>query len=315
MNAGPRTTDRPRTTARPRTGRPRSGVIADVLEWYDRAARDLPWRREECTPWGVMVSEFMLQQTPVNRVLGPWHTWLQRWPTPSDLAAEDSAEAVAAWGRLGYPRRALRLHAAARVIRDQHAGRVPDDLESLRALPGVGEYTAAAIASFGFGRRTPVVDTNVRRVLARLELPEGEQSPGVADRQRALDWLPEDAATAARWAAASMELGALVCTARSPDCGSCPVRDDCAWLAAGRPESSAPRRTQTWEGTDRQCRGVLLAALRAHRDGLTREQLVALWEDAAQAERCLDSLLDDGLARSRDEVGAAGAGEHHRITL
>ena len=268
-----------------------------ILSWYDEHARDLPWRRAEATPWGVMVSEFMLQQTPVNRVLGPWHEWMRRWPTPAALAETPSAEAVAAWGRLGYPRRALRLHAAAVAIVAEHGGVVPSSVDELRALPGVGEYTAAAIASFGFRRRAPVVDTNVRRVLARLELPEGEQPASVADRERALAWLPQDSATAARWAAASMELGALVCTARSPDCEACPVRGDCAWLAAGRPESVQPRRVQAWHGTDRQCRGVLLAALREHRDGRTPEQLLTLWDDRQQAERCLASLLVDGLAR------------------
>lgn len=282
--------------------RPRPEIVADILTWYDHHHRDLPWRRPECTPWGVMVSEFMLQQTPVHRVLGPWAEWMHRWPTPDDLAAASSADAVAAWGRLGYPRRAQRLHAAARAIVERHGGRVPSDLDDLRALPGVGEYTAAAIASFGHGRRAVVVDTNVRRVLARLENPEGDSAPPSAarDRARAQAWVPDDAPTAARWAAASMELGALVCTARAPDCDACPVNADCAWLAAGRPASTAPHRTQAWEGTDRQCRGVLLADLRTHRDGRTPEQLLALWPDRAQAERCLASLLADGLAQRVD---------------
>jgi len=279
--------------------RPRSEIVADVLTWYDENARDLPWRREECSPWGVMVSEVMLQQTPVMRVLPVWHAWMQRWPTPADLAAEESGEAVAAWGRLGYPRRAKRLHAAARAIVDHHAGQVPADPEVLRGLPGIGDYTAAAIASFGYRRRAAVVDTNVRRLQARLDLAEGETSSTTrADKERALRWMPLDAADACRWAAASMELGALVCTARSPACEACPVSGDCAWLAAGRPTSSAPRRVQPWQGTDRQCRGVLLAALREQRGGLQLEPLLSHWrEDPDQAERCLQSLLDDELVQ------------------
>ena len=279
----------------------RADVVQAVLDWYDHHARDLPWRRKDCSSWGVMVSEFMLQQTPVNRVLGPWQAWLHRWPTPAALAADPVAEAVAAWGRLGYPRRAQRLHAAATAIVADHDGLVPRELDDLRALPGVGDYTAAAIASFGYGQRAVVVDTNVRRVLARLELPEGEQPPSVEDRRRAERWLPTDRATAARWAAASMELGALVCTAQSPNCSACPVSSACAWLAAERPSSTAPRRRQAWEGTDRQCRGVMLAALREHRAGRSREQLLALWPDRAQAERCLASLLADELAQG-DQV-------------
>ena len=200
MDAMPRAVPRPSSEP----GRDRRPLVAAILAWYDEHARDLPWRRAEATPWGVMVSEFMLQQTPVHRVLGPWAEWLHRWPTPDDLAAASSADAVAAWGRLGYPRRAQRLHAAARAIVAEHGGQVPDDLEALRALPGVGEYTAAAIASFGHGRRAVVVDTNVRRLLVRLDSPAGDSEPPsvAADRARALAWLPDDAATAARWAAA-----------------------------------------------------------------------------------------------------------------
>ena len=143
----------------------RQRVVADVTAWFAAHARPLPWREPDCTPWGVMVSEYMLQQTPVARVLPVWAAWLERWPTPAALAAEEPGEAVRAWGRLGYPRRAQRLHAAATAIRDEHGGEVPADFEALRGLPGVGEYTAAAIASFAHGRRHVVLDTNVRRVL------------------------------------------------------------------------------------------------------------------------------------------------------
>ncbi|MDN5725139.1 MAG: A/G-specific adenine glycosylase, partial [Propionibacteriales bacterium] len=156
--------------------RPRT--VRLVLDWYADHQRDLPWRRAGVTPWGVMVSEFMLQQTPVARVLGPWHTWLERWPEPADLAAVPTGEAIRAWGRLGYPRRALRLHAAATVIVDQHGGEVPADHGALLSLPGVGEYTAAAICTFAYGQRHVVLDTNVRRVLARID--SGVAFPGAA---------------------------------------------------------------------------------------------------------------------------------------
>ena len=293
-----------RSTA-PQPGRPRTEIVATILDWYDQNARDLPWRRAEASPWGVMVSEFMLQQTPVNRVLGPWHEWLTRWPTPADLAAEPASEAVRAWGRLGYPRRALRLHAAATTIATEHHNQVPTTAEALRRLPGVGEYTAAAIASFAHGRREPVMDTNVRRVLARIDTPDdASPTPTTADRRRALQWLDAtDDTTAPHWAAASMELGALLCTARNPDCAHCPVATDCQWLAAGKPTSTEPRRVQQWQGTDRQCRGRLMAELRHASSPLARATLLRAVEahhDPEQTARALDSLLTDGLAKETD---------------
>ena len=213
-----------------------------VSDWYDVHARDLPWRRPGASPWSVMVSEYRLQQTPVSRVLPVYEAWMRRWPTPSDLAAAPAGEAVRAWGRLGYPRRALRLHGAATAIVDQHAGEVPDDLAALRALPGVGDYTAAAIASFAFGQRHVVLDTNVRRVLARTCTGQAVAPTAIraGERELARSLLPEDAAQAARWAVASMELGALVCTAAAPRCKVCPVAASCAWRLAGRPRTTDP---------------------------------------------------------------------------
>ena len=282
----------------------RPALVARVAAWYAAHARPLPWRAPDCTPWGVMVSEFMLQQTPVVRVLPAWEAWLSRWPTPAALAAEEPGEAVRAWGRLGYPRRAQRLHAAATAIRDEHGGAVPADLEALRSLPGVGEYTAAAIASFAHGRRHVVLDTNVRRVLARLE--GGQQYPPATltrgERERAAAWLPESDADATAWAASSMELGALICTADAPRCDACPVQEACVWLAAGRPPWDGPPRVgQAYAGTDRQCRGVLLGALRTA-DAASDDTLLALWtSDPAQARRALASLLADGLVRRRPD--------------
>ncbi|HET9858253.1 MAG TPA: A/G-specific adenine glycosylase [Nocardioidaceae bacterium] len=269
-----------------------------ILGWYDEHARALPWREPSASPWAVLVSEFMLQQTPVARVLPVYEQWMATWPTPGDLAAASTGDAVRAWGRLGYPRRALRLHATATTIVAEHDGEVPDNVEELRALTGVGDYTAAAIASFAYGQRHPVLDTNVRRVLARVV--SGVEYPAIsltrAERELATDLLPEDASTAASWAVAVMELGALVCTAASPACGACPVSDVCAWRAAGYPAyDGSPRRGQGYAGTDRQCRGRLLAVLREAHEPVHRSRLDAVWADTDQRARCLAGLLDDGL--------------------
>ena len=271
-----------------------------MIGWYADHARDLPWRAADASPWGIVVSEFMLQQTPVARVLEPWRRWLERWPTPAALAAEEPGEAVRAWGRLGYPRRAQRLHAAATVMVRQHGGRVPSDLSALRALPGVGEYTAAAIASFAFGQRQIVLDTNVRRVLARLADGRAAPPPSLtaAERARAERWLPDEPAVAARWAVAAMELGAQLCTAASPHCAVCPVAAHCRWLAAGYPDNAPTRRPQVYAGTDRQARGALLAVLRETAAPIAGEELLAAWRiDPDQARRALASLLADGLIR------------------
>jgi A/G-specific adenine glycosylase len=275
-----------------------------VIAWYERHARDLPWRAAERTPWGVLVSEVMLQQTPVARVEPVWRQWLDRWPTPAALAAELPGTTIRAWGRLGYPGRALRLHAAAKAIVDLHAGEVPSDYLALRALPGVGEYTAAAVASFAFAERHAVLDTNVRRVLARAI--GGAAFPAIAttaaERTRAESILPADGAAAARWSVAAMELGALVCTARSPRCTSCPIASACAWRLAGFPPYDGPdRRSQTWAGTDRQARGALMAVLRDSPAEVSRPRLDAAWpHNSVQRERALDGLVADGLVEPID---------------
>ena len=280
---------------------PASPLHAPVLGWYAGHARHLPWRRPGTSPWAVLVSEVMLQQTPVARVEPAYLAWLGRWPTPADLAAEPAGEAVRMWGRLGYPRRALRLHAAAVTVVERYAGELPATYEGLRSLPGVGDYTAAAVLSFAYGDRHAVLDTNVRRVLARALGGVAQPPPAltVAERVRAESVLPDEPATAARWAAAVMELGALVCTARGPECAACPLLADCAWQRAGRPPHQGPaRRGQTYEGTDRQARGRLLAVLREHddRDGpVAATALATAWADAEQRDRSLAGLLADGL--------------------
>ena len=270
-----------------------------LLAWFSRNARDLPWRAPGTTPWSVLVSEIMLQQTPVARVVPAHRSWLARWPTPAALAAEPAGEAIRQWGRLGYPRRALRLHETATIVTVRHGGIVPDDIDALLALPGIGSYTAAAVASFAFGQRHAVLDTNVRRVLARLVAgqPRPRRAPSPAERRMAESLLPAEPAVAARWSVAVMDLGALVCTAASPRCADCPVARHCGWLAAGRPEDArSGGRTQRYDGTDRQCRGRLLAVLRDGSGPVTQADLDVVWADRAQLARALDGLVTDGLA-------------------
>jgi A/G-specific adenine glycosylase len=289
----------------------------DVLDWYEGNARDLPWRDPDRTPWGVLVSEVMLQQTPVARVLPVWREWMARWPAPAGLAAEPPAAAIRAWGRLGYPRRALRLHAAAVAILERHGGQVPADHDVLLALPGIGTYTAAAVASFAFGGRHAVLDTNVRRVHARAlgGLEQPGPAPSAGERRLAESLLPDDADRAARWGVAVMELGALVCTARAPRCGQCPIAAACRWRLAGSPPYAGPaRRGQPWAGTDRQVRGRLMAVLRAAAAPVPAGDLAAAVPDGAlrdpgQRGRCLDALVAEGLVEPVGENSFGLPGE------
>lgn len=279
------------------------GTVSILLDWYAEHARDLPWRHADASPWGVLVSEIMLQQTPVARVEPVWREWLARWPEPADLAGEAPGEAVRAWGRLGYPRRALRLHACAVTLVADHAGEVPADLGALLSLPGVGEYTAAAVGAFAFGLRATVVDTNIRRVHARYRTGLAQPAPSLTatERRLAAQLLPDDPRRAARWSVAVMELGALVCTSRAPGCDYCPLRSRCAWVAAGSPAyEGPPRRTQAWAGTDRQCRGRIVAALRESPGALRVVDLAAQWPDPEQFARSLQGLLADRLIEHAD---------------
>ena len=283
---------------------PRSAEIATPLNaWFADNARDLPWRHPGFGAWGVLVSEFMLQQTPVNRVIPLLEAWLRRWPTPAALAASPPADAVRQWANLGYPRRALWLHRAAVEITERHGGVVPRSVEDLLALTGIGDYTARAVAVFAYGDRHPVVDTNTRRVIARII--DGQAHPGAPHRRdlAAMEALmPSDDGAAACFNAAAMELGALVCTARSPRCGSCPVSAICAWRAAGYPDTGDTRKKQAkYEGSDRQARGAILAALReieAHQ--VSAEEVIPAWPDPVQRDRAIDSLVADGLIEAVD---------------
>lgn len=271
----------------------------DIADWYAAGHRDLPWRHPDFPAWGILISEFMLQQTPVARVIPRLDEWLARWPTPADLAAVPPGEAVRAWDRLGYPRRALSLHGAATAIAERHGNRVPSDVDELLALPGVGPYTARAIAAFAYGVRTPVVDTNVRRVLARAL--EGQAEPGPARTARDLAAmeaiLPADAKRARLTNAGAMELGQTVCTARAPRCDECPLAGFCAWRAAGYPDYEGARapRQKRYQGSDRQVRGLILHELRATELPVPADTVSTLWPDAAQLERALAGLLRDGL--------------------
>ncbi|MFF2496200.1 A/G-specific adenine glycosylase [Agromyces sp. NPDC058064] len=271
-----------------------------VNEWFEDAARPLPWRAAEVSPWAVLVSEFMLQQTQVDRVIPRWEAWIRRWPTPASLAAEPAAEAVRAWDRLGYPRRALWLHRAAVEIVERHDGEVPRELDELLALQGVGPYTARAVAAFAFGVRVPVVDTNTRRVIARAVDGNAEPAPPSTTRDLAAmsALLPDAPRTARVFNAAAMELGAVVCTARAPRCADCPIRDRCAWLRAGSPAYDGPRKARQarFEGSDRQVRGIVMRELRAAHRPVTRAELSGVWGDAAQLERAIAGLVADGLA-------------------
>ncbi len=276
-------------------------LAAPLVAWYARTARDLPWRRPGFGAWGTLVSEFMLQQTPVARVIPHLEAWLERWPTPTALAADAPAEAVRQWANLGYPRRALWLHRAAVEIRDRHAGIVPRDVEALLALTGIGDYTARAVAVFAYGDRHPVVDTNTRRVLARV--CDGRAQPGPPARRdlaAMAEILPEDRETAAIVNAAAMELGATVCTARRPRCAACPLAEVCAWRAAGFPDSPDLRRRQArYEGSDRQARGAVLRTLRERAPHpVPLAEVLHDWPDAAQRDRAIDSLIADGLAEA-----------------
>jgi A/G-specific adenine glycosylase len=271
-------------------------LAQEVTAWYVGAARDLPWRRPGVEPWAVLVSEVMLQQTPVSRVLEPYSAWLERWPTAAALAAAPAGEAVRMWGRLGYPRRALRLHAAAGAVVERHGGQLPTSVAELLALPGVGDYTARAVAAFAYRQRVPVVDTNVRRVLARAV--EGVADAAVRRSDLALveSLLPLEPEPAATASVAFMELGALVCTARTPRCPACPLLGSCRWVAAGRPPLAEPvKRPQSWAGSDRQVRGRLMAVLRAAPGPVEPERLVGAWPEPVQRARALDALVADGL--------------------
>jgi A/G-specific adenine glycosylase len=277
--------------------RERAAMVV-VARWFRRSARPLPWRDPGTTPWGVLLSEIMAQQTPVARVAPMWIEWIERWPTPAALADASPADVVRAWGKLGYPRRALNLHAAATRIRDEFGGEVPSDVDALESLPGIGSYTARAVASFAFGQHVPVVDTNIRRVLARAVLGIAEPEPPrtKVDMDLMQSVLPADAVESVAVNAGVMELGAVFCTARTPNCGECPIAEQCAWALAGFPANAGRTRTPQakYEGSVRQARGAILALAR-ERMLITDADITKAVPDPVKRDRALEGLLTDGL--------------------
>ncbi len=261
-----------------------------IVNWFKKNKRDLPWRNT--SPWGVMVSEYMLQQTPVNRVLPKWHEWMKRWPTPKDLAKATPAEVITAWGRLGYPRRALRLHAAAQIIAEDFNNQVPTETHILQTLPGIGEYTAAAITAFAFEQQSLVMDVNIRRLLTRIIDGNEHPKPAPTVKEKASRLALQPTKNAHIWAAATMELGALVCTSKNPICEKCPVISQCNWRKNGYPKTDLVRKSQDWHGTDRKCRGTIVQALRENQS-LTENAIMKLWPNQSQIEKALKTLQAD----------------------
>jgi len=279
-----------------RRGHHHGALRRTVLTFGRSGLRPLPWRATR-DPWAVLVSEVMLQQTSAARVLEPYGRFLRRFPTVSSCAEAPPGDVLRVWTGLGYNRRARNLHRAATVVADRHGGAVPDDLGALRALPGVGPYTARAVLCFAYETDHAVVDVNVARVISRAVVGHGlspartqEVADGLVPRGRG--WL---------WNQALMEIGAVVCTARAPACHRCPLARSCAWAEAGRPppDPAAPRTRQSpFAGSDRQGRGRLVDALRVA--PVTPRRLAAAcgWpDDPGRARRVADALVSEGLAR------------------
>ena len=274
-----------------------------LLDWGERVRRDLPWRRTR-DPWAVLVSELMLQQTQVPRVVARYDEFLRRFPTPDDCATAAVGEVVRAWEGLGYNRRAVDLHRAATRIVARHGGRVPSDLDELLALPGVGAYTARAVLAFAFEHDHGVVDTNAARFLARAVARRRLTAREAQELADAL--VPPGQGWA--WNQAVLDLGAATCTKRTPRCGSCPITQDCTWARAGWPDpdpavgsAGVPGRQSRFDGSDRQGRGRLVQALRTGPVGIDRVPDAAGWPDEPErARRIADGLVAEGLAEYVD---------------
>lgn len=273
-------------------------ALRDSLSaWAEGARRDLPWRRTR-DPWAVLVSELMLQQTQVARVVPRYEAFLARFPTPAAMAAAPAADVLRAWAGLGYNRRALNLHRAAVAVVARHAGVLPASLGELVALPGVGPYTARAVLAFAYEADVGVVEVNSARVLARAV---AGRPLAPAEAQALADALvPAGAGWA--WNQAMLDLGATVCTKSTPRCPACPVVASCAWAGAGGPDPAVGSageggRQSTFAGSDRQGRGRLVDALRLGPVPRAGVAVAAGWPDDPQrAERVAAGLVADGLA-------------------
>jgi len=267
------------------------------MNWFRANARDLPWRATHTTAWQVLVSEIMLQQTPAERVTPAYLAWIERWPDAAALAHASPADVLRQWDRLGYPNRAMRLHQCAKKVTNELGGELPCDYDGLVALPGIGDYTASAILAFAHNKRSVVLDTNIRRVLMRVWNGHERQPQSVSAVERMLadELTPRKDVDAALWSAAVMEFGAVICTARNPQCDHCFIASQCQWALAGKPKSTLAVRTQKFAGTDRQVRGKLMAVLRDASGSVPKSHLDQVWTDGQQRERALDGLVSDGL--------------------
>ena len=293
-----------------------------LLDWYRENRRDLPWRRTR-DPYRIMVSEIMLQQTQVDRVIPKYHAFLDLFPTLETLADAPASEVIRAWAGLGYNRRALNLQRAARVVVEKHGGEMPQTVEELRALPGIGPYTAGAIACFAFEQDVGFVDTNIRRVLHRVLL--GPEVPQLPVKPREMEQIAARSVPADQgydWNQGLIELGALVCMARSADCDACPLASWCVArpvindVLAEQQSTRVQRRKrgdavapERFETSSRYFRGRIVDLLRDAPHGLTAAHLATLI-DADRSENSwlqpyVDGLVRDGLVVERDFNGLA----------
>jgi A/G-specific adenine glycosylase len=271
-------------------------VIYKVNRWFQNHGRALPWRGN-VTPWEVVMSEFMLQQTQVSRVIPYFEEFRTTFPTPSAMAKTPKSKVISMWGGLGYPRRALRLHELATVLAEDFDDEVPADYETLISLPGIGNYTANAILAFAFQKRSIVIDTNIRRVIARAVLGQEWPTKSITKSEREVieSLVPRQHKAASMYSAAIMELGQVICVSK-PKCDLCPIKKECNWVLEGKPAGVKVNRTQAWHGTNRKCRGMILRAIREE-SSVTIHSLSKSWENREQLESCVEALIEEGFIK------------------